>query len=176
MVADQRQRRGVHRLGVERPADLPRPAGIERKRRAPVDDPIAVAPLDGGETGVEAVVNGLGIGHRDGPGFQMVVQRLSDAERFGVARDVEVDDLRQRMDAGIGPAGREGDDLLAAEFLDCFFQALLDRQAVVLALPADERTAVVFQGELEASGHDRTVPGGMAKPRSNSAAAIGALP
>ena len=175
-MADQRQRRGVHGLGVERPADLPRPSGIEGKRRAPVDDPIAVAPLDGGKAGVEAVVNGLGIGHGDGPGFQMVVQRLADAERFGVARDVEMDDLRQRMDAGIGPAGGEGDDLLAAEFLDCFFQALLDRQAVVLALPADERPAVILQRELETPGHDRTVPGGMGKPRSSSVAAIGALP
>ena len=149
VMADQRQRRLVHRTGVERPADLPRLAGVEGERRAPVDDAVAVAPLDGGEAGVEAFIHLLGVGHRNGPGLQVVVQRLLDPEGLGLARDVDMRDLGQRVDARIGPPGGVGNDLLAAELLDRLFDALLDREAVLLALPADERPAIVFQRQLE---------------------------
>src|SRR3546814_18543708 len=42
MEADQLLRRGVHRIGVERPSDLPRQSLVPRTRRAAVADPIFI--------------------------------------------------------------------------------------------------------------------------------------
>ncbi len=61
----------------------------------------------------------------------------------------------------MGAAGGMRIPPLAAEGEDCILQRLLHRRAVLLALPADEPAAVIFEGELEA-GHGRTVPAGSA--------------
>jgi hypothetical protein len=48
------------------------------------------------------------------------------------------------MNAGIGPPGGGERRLLAGHALQGFFQRLLDRGAMVLALPTHERPAVIF--------------------------------
>ena len=85
----------------------------------------------------------------------------------GLARQIEMRDLRQRVDPGIGAAGAVDGDALAAEALDGGFQDFLHRKPVPLALPADQAGAVIFERQLVA-GHGRIVPGGMAKPRRNA--------
>ena len=52
---------------------------------------------------------------------------------------IEMRDLAQRMDAGVGAAGALHGRALAAEGEYGVFERGLDRRAVGLALPADER-------------------------------------
>ena len=61
-------------------------------------------------------------------------------------------DLAERMHAGIGAAGAARDGVFAGERLDGFGEPPLHRSAILLHLPADERRAVIFEGELVA-GH-----------------------
>ena len=61
-------------------------------------------------------------------------------------------DLPGRVDARVGPPGAMREGSLAGHGEDRFFQRLLHRDAVLLPLPADERSAVIFERELEA-GH-----------------------
>src|SRR6185503_6063723 len=58
---------------------------------------------------------------------------------------------------------------------DRLLDRLLDRRSVRLALPAHERTAVIFDDQFVA-GHLTTAPAGMTKPRSSSAGIGGARP
>jgi hypothetical protein len=73
--------------------------------------------------------------------------------RLGLFRKIEMRHLRERVHAGIGAAGAIDRCALAAEFLDRVFDDLLDRHALALALPADERRAVVLERDLVA-GHE----------------------
>lgn len=80
------------------------------------------------------------------------------------------------MDAGIGATGGgDGGFGLVIERGGGLFEALLDRGAVGLALPADEMGAVIFEFQGEA-GHARRVPAGILQPRRKSAASSGARP
>ncbi len=77
----------------------------------------------------------------------MMIQRVAHLAGLEVLFQVEMRHLAQRMDAGIG-AARAGDgDALAGKFFDRVFQRALHRGAIVLALPADKRPAVIFQGQ-----------------------------
>ena len=77
-------------------------------------------------------------------------------------------DLAERVDAGIGAAGALDHDGLAGEGGDRLLDRLLHGAAVLLALPADEGAAVIFDGELVA-GHaadaGRAARGGRAGTR-----------
>src|SRR3546814_8728568 len=57
--ADQLLRRGVHRIGVERPRDLPRQSLVPRQRRAAVDDAIFIGAADSREARVPVVGDDL---------------------------------------------------------------------------------------------------------------------
>ena len=60
------------------------------------------------------------------------------------------------MNTGIGTSSGEDAGVLAAEPLDGLFDHLLHAKAVILALPADEGAAVVFEGKAIA-GHGATM-------------------
>src|SRR5208282_3238370 len=94
----------------------------------------------------------------------MLVEGAADGLGVRFSRQIQMRDLRQRMDPGIGAAGAMHGDALAAEALGGGFQDFLHRKPVSLALPADQAGAVIFERQLVA-GHGRIVPGGMAKPR-----------
>src|SRR4051812_32080167 len=65
----------------------------------------------------------------------------------------------------------------AGQFLHGFFQALLNGRAVVLALPAHKRLAVILDGQFP-PGHGAvsTLPMGSWKPRRKAAPSTAALP
>src|SRR4051794_17158447 len=79
------------------------------------------------------------------------------------------------MDSGIRPPGGMEGGLLPGHALERILERLLDRGAMILALPAHERPTVIFDDEPPAR-HGSIVPAGMAKPRSSSSALIGARP
>ena len=80
----------------------------------------------------------------------------------GVPGDVDVGDLAEGVDAGVGAAGAGDVHRLGAKFEDGVFERTLDRGAVVLTLPAGEGTAVIFERELPARHQTSRVPLGKA--------------
>ena len=81
---------------------------------------------------------------------KMRVEPLAEPEGLPVALKVDMRDLAQRMHAGVGAPRAMGGRALAGHGEEGALQRLLDRKAVLLPLPADERRAVIFEGELEA--------------------------
>src|SRR5258708_5686766 len=99
--------------------------------------------------------------------------------------EVEVRHLAERVHAGIGPSRSRHANALAGKGHHGVLECSLDRRAVLLALPADERRAVVFDCELVAghgvsssrhvgkattAGGARTVPAASVKPRKKASA------
>ena len=113
-------------------------------------------PRRGGKAGVEILARHGGVDHRDRIGPQVMVQGVAHLAGFKFLHQVEMRHLAQGMDAGIG-AARAGDrDALAGEFFDGRFQRGLHRGAFGLALPADERAAVILDGQAVA--HQAMLP------------------
>ena len=81
---------------------------------------------------------------------QMRVQRVAHRVFIPVLGKVVMADLGERMHAGVGAPGPLHAYLLCAECLDRGRQHALHRGTVVLDLPAHERSAVIFDGELVA--------------------------
>ncbi len=92
--------------------------------------------------------------------------------------EIEMGDLAKRVNAGIRPAGGEDAYSLARAGEDGVLDRALDGRSVALALPALERSAIIFEQQALA-GHGAqpiTVPTGSAKPRCSSSGVIGRLP
>ena len=68
--------------------------------------------------------------------------------------------LSQRMNPRIRAARAVHRYRFAAKTHDCGFERFLHRQALRLALPADEPGAVIFDRQLVA-GHNKIFPGGI---------------
>src|SRR3546814_18510407 len=101
----------------------------------------------------------------------MEVDCVAHGVRLGRLLEIEMRDLPERMDAGIGASGALYRDPFAGEGEYCLLDRLLHGRAVRLALPADEGAAVVFDDDLP-TRHGRTVPAGRSRPRRNAAASI----
>ncbi len=82
----------------------------------------------------------------------MRVQPIAQASRHKLFRDVAMRDLRSRVHTGIGAARAVDAHLFAADRLHGGLQRALHRRGIILDLPAGERRAVIFDGELVA-GH-----------------------
>ena len=106
----------------------------------------------------------------------MRVQAVAQPARRKMLCDVAMRDLRQRVHAGVGAARTMDADRFAADRLHRGFERTLHGGAIVLDLPAGERRAVIFDGELVAGHQFRRAGGFSAVPRKNSVAFIGALP
>ena len=94
------------------------------------------------------------------PGVE--VQRVAHPLGRQVGGDRDLRDLALGVDAGIRAAGchRNGYDA-AVQPRRRFLQHRLDREAVILPLPADKGCAVVLKGEgIAPQRHSSTVPGG----------------
>ena len=78
------------------------------------------------------------------------VEPLAEPERIPVALKVDMRDLAQRMHAGVGAPRAMRGRALSRHGEERALERLLDRKAVLLPLPADERRAVIFERELVA--------------------------
>ena len=106
---------------------------------------------------------------------QMVVDGAADHFGIGLAREIDMRDLRQRMHPGIGASGAEYGRPVAGKPLKGGLERLLHREAVGLALPANEARPVIFDCQLVA-GHGNRVPAGIGKPRRKASASSAARP
>src|SRR5476649_2464498 len=123
-------------------------AAIERRRRTAVEDAVAVAAVRRREAGMETLRHDFDLRYHDRIGLEVIVERAAHGLDRPFAAKVEMRDLAQGMDAGIGTAGALRHGALAAEGEHRVFERGLHRGSGVLALPADEGTAIVFDGEL----------------------------
>ena len=106
----------------------------------------------GAEAGVEVVGDLRAVDDGDRVGLEMEVERRAHRVGRPVADQLEVRDLAQRMHAGIRAAGAAHRHGLARQLVDGLGEAALHGGAGGLDLPADERRAVVFDGDAVA-GH-----------------------
>ena len=65
---------------------------------------------------------------------------------------VEVDDLVDRVHAGVGAAGADRRDAMTGDLSECGLECVLDRAPIRLGLPAIEAGAVVLDAERDAHG------------------------
>ena len=89
---------------------------------------------------------------------------------------IDVRNLTQRMNTGIGAPGALDHHRLAGERRDRLLHRLLNGEAVLLPLPADERLAVIFDGELVARHRQASRTSGVRQAAQEFAAATGCLP
>src|SRR4051794_21377843 len=94
---------------------------------------------------------------------QMRVQAVAKPPRHKVFCNIAMRDLSQGMHPGIGTPRAMDANRLAADRLDGIFQRALHRGAIVLQLPAAERTAVIFDDEFVAGHIDPVNPSSSAK-------------
>ena len=151
--ADERLGRPRHRRRVERlPARGSSSAAGTGRHRAVVDH-VAVQLAHGVAVGVERLRHVLGRRATTTSSRQMGVDRPQQTFGGELRVGVEVDDLADGVDAGIGSAaGVDADALLAGELGDGLFERLLHGAVAGLRLPAVEVGAVVAEGELEVAG------------------------
>jgi hypothetical protein len=146
--ADKRLRCLPHALEIERLPDPP-DKRLGKRRPAP-RDLIEVPARDGVAAGVKAVRHD-GRPENVDVGRQFLIE--PETERVGrqVRADVEVRDLRERVNAGIGPAGPIELEVLPPgdRSHDAVYFAL-DRPGVLLDLPAAVPRARVLDGQFEA--------------------------
>ena len=143
VLAANRCRAVVQLLHVERVRQPPRAAAFERRRRAPVEDPVAVAARARREPRAEVVGNELRRHDRDLV-RESRVEGLRRPLRRRPALDVHRDDVAERVDARVGSAGH-GEPLDARERLrESVGEGAFDRREAGLRRPAPEGRAVVL--------------------------------
>src|SRR5665213_3010779 len=154
---------------------MPDEAVVDGGRAATIEDAVKIMPLGGRKTGVKIMCRHLRFQHHHGLRPEEMIEGIAHLVGRELLLQVEMRHLALGMDSRIGAARARDGDPQAGEFLDRLFQRALHRGAIVLALPADKGTSVIFHGKAIARHQVKRTPLGSAKPLSNSWAAI-ALP
>ena len=140
-------------LGVEETWEVPSPSGGGRRENGKGAEVVGVGLTGGLKTGVEIARDFLAFYDADG-GRQLGVERGNPVEGVHgeMARGVEMSDLAESVDSGIGAAGSVEAKGLFGDDGEGFFNALLDGVGIGLNLPTGVGSAVVGDGEFEAHG------------------------
>lgn len=157
VVAAEGELQGGFELhGVELPREVPGEAGAEGGEHGLGADFIPVGLAGGGKAGVEGVGDLLGGEHADAGGeFGVECGDPVEGVHGEPGGGVEVGDLGEGVDAGIGAAGAVDAHGLLGDFGGGGLEEILNGVAAGLGLPAVVRAAVVGEGELEAHGGKR---------------------
>ena len=99
---------------------------------------------------VEIGAHALGADNGHGVGMNQRVEPLAEPERLPVALEVDMRDLAPRMHAGVRAPRAMGGRARAGHGEHGVFEDFLNREAVLLSLPADKRRAVIFEDKLKA--------------------------
>ena len=119
----------AHRRRDRAAGHVPRIPVKERRDERAVDEPVLVDLPDRAEPRVEACGSTSSAAMTRTSGGRTRVERAR--ERGGIDCRVQSEgrDLRQRVDAGIGPAGPVDDDRRALDRSECILEQTLDRDA-----------------------------------------------
>ena len=143
-MADQMRRAGAHCRDVQRMRDLPDQPRVMGGRGAARQQAEKVSPLDRRKPCVPFGAD-LGAGaDRHARAFEVVVQRLAQAEGVPALAQIAMRDLRGGMDPGVRATG--GGDGMGAGFKPCqrLFDRALNRGLIGLTLPPGKGRAVIF--------------------------------
>src|SRR5260370_24900541 len=140
----------VHGRHVERPRRSPGTSGLQGEIGPAIDDPIEIMALACRKPRVEVVRDMLGCQHRDRMRPQMGIDGVADGVSVPRPGEVDMRHLAGGVHARIRASRPLHVNALAAECRHRRHQAALDRYAVLLHLPADERGAVIFDQQLVA--------------------------
>ena len=147
-LPDERARRRAHRLGVEARLHPPGRAALEGEGRAAIDDAIEIVASFRAVARVEIGAHALDADNRHRMGMDERIEPLAQAERVPVALKVDMRDLAQRMHASVRAPRAMSGYARAGHRSEGALQNFLDREAVLLPLPADERRPVIFEREF----------------------------
>ena len=150
MRADQMLGGGVHGFHIKRLIDAPDLTAGQGEGRAPCVQAVDIAAPVSLEAGVKLVRDAHRLDHRNGVGFEMMIDRVAHLVGGEILFKIHMGDLTEGMDAGIGPPCAIDLARAAIELGGGGFQRALHRGAIVLPLPTHERAAIIFDGELVA--------------------------
>jgi hypothetical protein len=134
----------VHGRYVERPRHSPSPSGLHGEIGPAIYDAVEIMALARREPRIEVVRDVLDCQHRDRVRPQMGIDGIADGVGVPGPGEVDMRHLAERVHARIGASCPLHVNALAAECGYRRCQDALDRYAIVLHLPADERGAVIF--------------------------------
>jgi len=137
----------LHGIVIQWLPDLPVTAPVECRRGFSGHDPVEIAAFDCGEPGVEGFGDFACSEDSDGPSPEMEVQGVAQSLRMPPCCEIEVHDLGECMDAGISPACCPDSRTAGIQFRNGVFQGLLNASLVLLGLPPDEGSTVIFDFE-----------------------------
>ncbi len=118
VASDERLRGLRHGRGIEVDGQPPDAIALERWRSTAREDTIEVMARRGAEAGVEVACRLSTLEHDDRQRLQVEIHRVAHAERLPRLGEIEVGNLAQRMNAGVGSPRPFHGDGLAAEALD----------------------------------------------------------
>ena len=138
----------LHGYFVERVMHPPRPVPIHGRAKKSVQYRITVASGSSGKTRVKLVVDALRPAHID------IVRKVGVSAKqpaaVGAIRPgVEMNSLRESVDAGIGSTGTGCLDRFVCYLRQCVFNNGLDADTLTLALPAVIGCAVILDAECD---------------------------
>src|SRR5262245_23373763 len=132
-------------------------------------------PRLGRETRMEIFAYAFGLQDAHWLFPQIEIERVPDRSGLCGLLDIEVRDLGQGMNPGIGPASHMHTHVFTTEGSDGLFDRLLDGGSVLLPLPARETAALIFHRDFPA-GHYSASPGFTEKPRRKAVPSMGLRP
>lgn len=137
-------------LGVELAGEVPGSFRQEGREDGLETEVVGVGFGLGGKAGVKVVGHFFAFENTDG-GREFGVERGNPVEwvHREVVGGVEVGDLAEGVDAGVGASGAVETDRFFGDFPKGFFDEFLDGNAVGLNLPTGEGSAVIGDGEFE---------------------------
>src|SRR5258708_5706715 len=140
----------VHGRYVEWPRRPPGASDLQAEIGPAIDDPVDVMALARRKPRVEVVRDVFGCQHRNRVRAQMGIDGVADGVGVPGLGEVDMRHLAERVHARIRASRPLHVNALAAECRHRRRQDALDRYAIVLHLPADERGAVIFDQQLVA--------------------------
>ena len=101
----------MHRIRIEPVIHVPYPSGVDRGRRATVEDTVKIDTAGRRKACVKFGIDRCRRQHRDRIGSEMEVKRVPDGVRIRGLRKVDMSDLPERMHTRIGSASALNNDL-----------------------------------------------------------------
>lgn len=153
MLADKSAGFGRHYFEFQRTRHMPGAPDFQRRKDAVVPDAIAVGLFLCRETRVKIIAN-IAATHDANARRQRPVHRghpLFDVQLS--LWNIDVRTLRERVNTGVGSSGAVHAQIRARDFRERMLEAILNRVATRLALPAIKRRAVVGDDELKPVRH-----------------------
>ena len=152
MATQQHVRPFLHGLDIQRMIDLPNLPPVMRCRRASHQDTEQVLPFDRRKPRVPIVSHARGVHDRHRLRFEVIVQRLGQAERVPFLDHVAMGDLAQRMNPSIGAPCGSNRMRTRLDTGQGLFDCPLHGRLILLPLPSGKRFPLVFNFQ-RVSGH-----------------------